>query len=155
MQSKKLLFLKFAVGCIGCLTVASLALYAYDKARLQKLSSVTSETGLVFPDGVKIVGTKADRYSLADGANFGWLIESPQPLTDWLKANMKREDDDGLSWKHIQAFSEVAPLATGAVAGLRLDGVWRAACLVHGRNETSYLFVADGRTNAYLETFRP
>ncbi|MBL9151697.1 MAG: hypothetical protein JNK37_04415 [Verrucomicrobiales bacterium] len=115
-------------------------------------SRVAAETGLTLPEGTRIVATAARTFSLADGDNYEWLIESDTPLTKWIaSSSMHREDSDGISWANVRYFGEIAEIARAEDRDLALDSVWRS---VHG-GETTYLYVAAGRNVALLATFRP
>ncbi|MFO1492703.1 MAG: hypothetical protein U1F77_18495 [Kiritimatiellia bacterium] len=124
----------------------------WDKVTFFNPGRVEKETGLVLPLDARIVATEADTLTLCDGPNYGWLIETKTNMTTWIEANMHRED----GWKHVKSFGEVAPLARGPSSRLPLDSVWESyITLPDGRTEEAFLYVAEGRTNAMVKTFRP
>jgi len=145
--------LRIALAGIGIVVSLCLLEYGIVKLRLQRLSSITHETGLVLPSSTRIIATKPMRYSLADGANFEWLIVTEEPLTDWLQGNMKLEVG---GWGNITQLSEACPMADGDIGKLPLDSVWRSARHVTpSKWETAYVYVAQGRRAAVVTTFRP
>ena len=131
----------------------------FDKITLSNLSRIERETGLSLPQGVRIVEIKMDRFSIADGCNYEWLIESDNDLTEWIEKNMRLEGGPKLpsgGWTEIRSFGEVASLAENETARFPLSGVWRSARKSHkGNIETAYLTVAEGNKVAQLRTFRP
>ncbi len=137
-----------AIAVIGAIT----ALQVIDRIDLTRHSRVTAETGLTLPEGTKIVATAAHAFSLADGDNYEWLVESASPLTPWIQScTMHREDGDGVSWVSVKSFGEIADIARSEDRELALDSVWKSV----KNNETAYLYVASGRRVALLATFRP
>jgi hypothetical protein len=130
-----------------------------DKMKLSNLFRVEAETGLSLPPGVRIVSTSMHRFSLVDGRNYEWLIQSDRDITDWVEANMRLEGGSKLKsrgWGDITAFGQVASLAQGDTAQLALDSVWISVRQVkNGKMETAYLFLAKGGKVAQLSTFRP
>jgi len=138
------------IGIVICLGFLQ---FGVDKLRLRRLSSITYETGLVLPSSTRIVATKSMRYSLADGANFEWLIATDEPLTDWLQRNMKVEVG---GWDGITKLADGFSIAEGEFGNLPLDSVWRSERrFTPTRAETAYIYVAQGRTTAVVATFRP
>jgi hypothetical protein len=122
------------------------------RVSLASHSRVTKETGLELPEGTRIVETAAHAFSLADGDNYEWLIESDKPLTHWIQSSdMRREDGDGVSWASVKNFEEVADIARDKDRGIGLDSVWK----YEKGGKTSYLYVADERRVALLTTFNP
>lgn len=123
---------------------------------LQRPQRVRKETGLTIPSDARILKTKAHVWSLADRDNYEWLIESPSSWEEWLKTNMTREDSDGISWKQVKQFSEVSPMADESIGKQPLDSVWKSRKRIsNGHVETSYFYLAGGKTVGLLETFRP
>lgn len=137
-----------AIAVIGAIAALQIA----QRIDLARHSRVTAETGLTLPEGTKIVATSAHTFSLADGDNYEWLVESEIPLTQWIQStSMQREDGDGVSWANAKSFGEIADIARSEDRGLELDSVWRSV----RDGETAYLYVASGRRVALLATFRP
>lgn len=124
----------------------------FERVNLAKHSRVTIETGLTLPEGTRIVATAAHTFSLVDGDNYEWLIESDTPFTQWIQlSSMHREDGDGISWASVTNFGEIAEIARDKDRELALHSVWRS----DNSGETAYLYVASGQCVALLETFRP
>lgn len=139
-------------GGLGTALVLAIAWRICDRAALRNPARIERETGLVLPQDATIVAAEANALALCDGPTYGWLIETKTDMTAWLVANMHRED----GWKHVSTFGEVAPLAHGASSRLPLDSVWESdKTTPDGRSEEALLFVARGRTNAIVKTFRP
>ena len=53
-----------------------------DKMTLANPKRIEKETGLIIPDGVSIIATKMDIFSLADGKNYEWLLVSDRSFGD-------------------------------------------------------------------------
>jgi nitroimidazol reductase NimA-like FMN-containing flavoprotein (pyridoxamine 5'-phosphate oxidase superfamily) len=130
-----------------------------DKIKLSDPGRIKSEIGLSLPPGVRIASTSMHRFSLVDGRNYEWLIQSDRDITDWVEANMRLEGGPKLKsggWGDITAFGQVSSLAQGEAAQLQLDGVWKSVRQVeNGKLETAYLFLAKGGKVGELSTFRP
>jgi hypothetical protein len=133
--------------------ILGIALFlVWERVRLASHSRVTEETGLELPEGTRVVATAANTFSLADGDNYEWLIESDKPLTAWIESTeMRREDGDGASWASVKNFGEVVDIARSKDREMALDSVWKYA----NGDKTTYLYVASGRRIALLTTFNP
>ena len=114
---------KLVAIIIGLVLLSFIAAYLFERHDLLSSQRIHKETGLTIPSGTRILGAKADIWSLADGPNYEWLLESPVSWIEWLNAHMKREDSDGVSWRDIKRFSDVAPLAKGPIGTQSLDSV--------------------------------
>ena len=146
-RTKRLFVAAFLV-LIAIITISSFL----DRRDIATHSSVEMETGLILPEGARIVATSSNTFSLADGDNYEWLIQSDMPLTQWIESsNMVREDGDGISWASVSNFGEIASISRDEDRRLALDSVWKS---VVGQ-ETAYLYVASERRVALLTTFRP
>jgi hypothetical protein len=133
--------------------IAVVAIFvSLDRRNIATHSRVTIETGLILPQATRIVAISTNRFSLADGDNYEWLIQSDEPLTQWLESSdMTREDLDGISWANVSNFGEVASISRDEDRQLALDSVWKS---VVGK-KTAYLYLASGRRVALVTTFRP
>lgn len=133
--------------------ISGIALFkVWERASLAIHSRVTEETGLELPEGIRVVATAANTFSIADGDNYQWLIESEKPLTEWIESTeMQREDGDGVSWVTVKNFGDVANIARDKDRKMALDSVWKYA----NGDKTAYLYVASGRRIALLTTFNP
>ena len=120
--------------------------------RLRSPQSVVEETGLRLPEHARITATRATLFSLADGANCEWLIQSETSLLPWAKAHMRPEMG---GWEHIQQMSELG-FPTEMPVNAKFSGIWRADQLTNqGEEETSYLHLAEDGKVGILSTFRP
>lgn len=120
--------------------------------RLRSPQSVVEETGLRLPEHARITATRATLFSLADGANCQWLIQSETSLLPWAKAHMRPEMG---GWEHIQQMSELG-FPTEMPVNAKFSGIWRADQLTNqGEEETSYLHLAEDGKVGILSTFRP
>lgn len=144
------------LGLCIILTVAVCIITRLENKRSRTSASIAKETGLTLPSSAHVADSKAAIFSLADGPNYEWLIVSDESLLEWAEANMKREDNDKISWKHIKSFNEISPFKEVRFEKLKLASVWigtrRAA---RGHEETSYLFLCEGEKVGVIETFRP
>jgi hypothetical protein len=115
--------------------------------------SVNDEIGLSLPSGARISAAQADIFSLADGNNYEWLIESEGSLLPWASEHMAPERG---GWEHISKLSELSEFRGKIPPAAEFGGVWRGIGSGRdGREETSYLYLAqDGRVGI-LSTFRP
>ncbi len=141
------------VGIVVSLAVGSAWLVWYrDVCRLYSPQSIVEETGLRLPEGVRITATRSQIFSLADGDNYKWLIESDSSLLPWVTANMSVESG---GWEHVRLMSELG-FPEEMPGDAKFGGVW---CGLHysprGRNETSYLDLAEDGKVGILSTFRP
>ncbi|MDB9741329.1 hypothetical protein OAB00_00595 [Akkermansiaceae bacterium] len=147
-------FIIFTLMILVIVTLAivrvSLQINANNKD-LYRLSRITEETGLTLPEGTRIIAIAAHTFSLFASENYEWLIESDTPLTSWIESNSMARVDDGISWAHIENFGEIAQIARSQDKKLALDSVWKILIA----EETSYLFLAEGKKVAKLSTFRP
>ncbi len=123
-----------------------------DLRRLRSPQSVVEETGLQWPEHARITATRAYLFSLADGDNHEWLIQSDTSLLPWATTNMETETG---GWEQVRQLSELG-FAEEMPRNARFGGVWRAHRRTsRGREEESYLYLAaDGRVGI-LATFRP
>ena len=121
--------------------------------RLTAPDSIIKETGLRLPSDARITATHAHRFSVADGSNYEWLIQSDSSLLPWVTRNMSVEHG---GWEHVQYLAELGDFKDVIPRTATFGGVWRGVQRSsRGREETSYLYLAaDGRI-AILSTFRP
>jgi hypothetical protein len=120
--------------------------------RLRSPESVVKETGLRLPERARITATRAHIFSLADGDNYEWLIQSDTSLLPWARTNMRVETG---GWEHIRQMSELG-FPEEMPRDARFGGVWRANQRdSRGREETSYLYLAEDGRVGILSTFRP
>lgn len=148
--------IRYIVSGIGIALVALATTRILSVHDLQRPRRIERETGLTLPEDARILRAKADVWSLADGANDEWLVEMPLSWEEWLKTNMTLEAPDGISWKHIRQFSEVAPIADPSSATQALDSVWRSTRRArNGGTETTYFYLAGDKKVGLLQTFRP
>ena len=121
--------------------------------RLMAADSVQVETGLSLPSGVRITAAQAHLFSLADGENYDWLIESETSLLPWASANMSPERG---GWEQINNLSEFGHFPGRIPSEAKFGGVWRGVATGReGREETSYLYLAQNGRVGILSTFRP
>ena len=151
---RNLILLAF-IAFIGCYSFFVLI----DKMALANPDRIERETGLMLPEGVRIIATKMSIFSLADGKNFEWLLVSDSDLKEWIEQNMKLEGGPTLpsgGWANIKSFGEVSQLAENEMAKIPFSGVWKSVHqTLNGKTETAYLYVAQGNRVAQLCTFRP
>ena len=141
-----LLVLALAVAAAGWFSWRS------ELKRLKVPESITEETGLRLPSDSRITATRAHLFSLVDGDNYEWLIQSDTSLLPWAAANMRVETG---GWEHIRQMSELG-FPEEMPHNAKFGGVWRASQRTsRGREETSYLYLADDGRVAILGTFRP
>jgi hypothetical protein len=113
---------------------------------------VVEETGLQLPGHARITATRVHLFSPTDGDNYEWLIQSDTSLLPWATANMQPETG---GWEHIRQMSELG-FPEEMPRDAKFAGVWRAyGRSSRGREETSYLYLADDGRVAILGTFRP
>ena len=146
----------FGVGSLCVVAIASAGawlVWRYETDRLMVTESIEREVGLSLPSGVRIAAARAHVFSLADGDNYEWLVESEVSLLPWARANMTPERG---GWEHIDRLSELGHFGGKISPEVKFGGVWRGvAARRDGREETSYLYLAqDGRVGI-LSTFRP
>ena len=123
-----------------------------ESRRWRSPQSVVEETGLRFPEHARITATQATLFSLSDGENYSWLIQSDNSLLPWAEAHMRPEMG---GWEHIRQMSELG-FPKEMPPNAKFSGVWRADQLTNqGREETSYLHLAEGGKVGILSTFRP
>ena len=124
----------------------------FEMSRLRSPESVIEETGLRLPEHARIAATRAHLFSLADGDNYEWLLQSDSSLLPWATTNMRAETG---GWEQIQQMTELG-FTEEIPPNARFGGVWRATQRTsRGREETSYLYLADDGRVAILGTFRP
>lgn len=120
--------------------------------RLHSPQSVVEETGLRLPEQARITATRTHLFSLADGDNYEWLIQSDTSLLSWATANMRVETG---GWEHIRQMAELG-FPEEMPIDAKFGGVWRAHRRTsQGREEESYLYLADDGRVGILATFRP
>jgi hypothetical protein len=120
--------------------------------RLMALDTVEVETGLSLPSGARITAAQAHIFSLADGDNYDWLIESETSMVPWAAEHMSPERG---GWEHIRSLSEFGEFSDKIPSEAKFGSVWRGVVTVTGREETSYLYLAQDGTVGILSTFRP
>ena len=143
----------FVLGVIVLLVVGGGWLsWRLDLRRLRSPQSVVDETGLQLPEHARITATRAHLFSLADGDNYEWLIQSDSSLLPWASTNMRVETG---GWEQVRQLSEFG-FAEEMPRDTKFGGVWRAHRRTsRGREDESYLYLAaDGRVGI-LATFRP
>jgi hypothetical protein len=119
--------------------------------RLRSPESVVEETGLRLPEHARIAATRAHLFSLADGDKYQWLVQSDISLLPWATTNMQVENG---GWEHIRQMSELG-FPDEMPRDSKFGGVWRAYRRNdQGREETSYLYLADDGRVGILSTFR-
>jgi len=124
-----------------------------DLKRLKAPESVTEETGLRLPSDARITATRADIFSLADGENYDWLIRSDTSLLPWATTNMSVERG---GWEHIHQLAELREFKDEIPPTTKFGGVWKGVRRSsRGREETSYLYLAEDGRIGILSTFRP
>ena len=146
----------FTAATLGVVAIAGVSMWLVWRSEIERLmtaDSIENETGLSLPSGARIAAAHADIFSLADGANYEWLIESEESLLPWASESMVAERG---GWEHINRLSELGDFRDDIPPEVRFGGVWRGvAAHRNGREETSYLYLAqDGRVGI-LATFRP
>ena len=120
--------------------------------RLRSPGSVIDEAGLILPQHARITATRARLFSLADGTNYEWLIQSDTSLLDWVSKNMRVETG---GWEHIRHMAELG-FSEEMPRDAKFGTVWRAYQRTsRGREETSYLYLAEDGRVGILSTFRP
>jgi hypothetical protein len=114
---------------------------------------VYNETGLRLPVEVRIVSTRSHLFSLVDGVNYEWLIQSDQPLATWAASHMSLESG---GWEDVRSLAEFGGFKDEIAQTAALGAVWRSLQKSGGGDmETSYLYLSqDGRVGV-LQTFRP
>ncbi len=98
-----------------------------EERSIRNPSRIEKEIGYLFPEGITIVDTSASIFSLVDGKNYKWLIQSESSLIDWVNSIGKNE----------------------------YDHTWRVVVDLNGRTETSYITIKNNGHLAEIETFRP
>lgn len=120
--------------------------------RLYSPQSVLEETGLVLPEKARITATQAQLFSLSDGDNREWLIQSDTTLLPWAESAMRRETG---GWENVRELGELG-LSEKIPNDVMFGAVWRADLTTsRGRIETSYLYLSRDGKVAILSTFRP
>jgi hypothetical protein len=153
-MKRAVLFGAIAILLLG-LTVVAVGWFGWrsEIKRLKNPESVTKETGLQLPSHARITATQAHIFSLADGANYEWLIKSDSSLLSWVTTNMSVERD---GWEHVRSLAEICDFKDELLQQAKFGGVWKGVRQSsRGREETSYLYLAaDGKVGV-LTTFRP
>jgi len=141
------------LGVVAFLVVGGAWLsWRLEVRRLRSPQSVVDETGLRLPVRARITATRAHLFSLADGDNYEWLIQSDTSLLPWATANMRFETG---GWEHIRQLAELG-FPEEMPRDAKFGGVWRSYHRTsRGREETSYLYLADDGRVGILSTFRP
>ena len=119
----------FVVLVIATLVIASLFVFTKVEERsLMSHDRFFKEAGYALPDNSRIIDTKANIWSIADGNNYSWTIESPDHLLPWIQT----------------------------IGRLEYDQTYRvSASLPDGRIETTYITLGPGSKQVTIETFRP
>ncbi|MCX6854951.1 MAG: hypothetical protein NTV80_08615 [Verrucomicrobia bacterium] len=141
------------LGVVALLAVGGAWLsWHFEVSRLRSPQSVIEETGLRLPEHARITATRAHLFSLADRDNYEWLIQSDSSLLPWATTNMRAETG---GWEQIRQMAELG-FSEEIPPNAKFGGVWRATLRTsRGREETSYLYLADDGRVAILGTFRP
>src|SRR5262245_1540009 len=101
--------------------------------------SVKDETGLSLPSGTRISAAQAQIFSLDDGNNYQWLIESEVSLLPWANETMAPERG---GWEHIHKLAELGDFRGKVSPAAEFGGVWRSVATSRdGREETAYLYL--------------
>jgi hypothetical protein len=141
---------------IGTFAIAIASLWFISRWKDEQLMSaerIQDEIGLRLPPSVRILAAHSDTWSLVDGDNYDWLIESNISLVPWASQIMRPETG---GWDHIRSLSELGPFEGKIPPDTKFGGVWRGAVSTpDGREETSYLFASEDGKLAILSTFRP
>ncbi|MGV3774428.1 MAG: hypothetical protein ACO1QB_16120 [Verrucomicrobiales bacterium] len=80
------------LGMIGAFVLLMVVARAYRTHVLRTHGAVFDEVGLQLPDHVRVVKASETLFSLVDGRNVVWLLESTNSLLPWVEANMKPEE---------------------------------------------------------------
>ena len=114
---------------IATLVIASpFVLTKVEEQRLMRHDRFAREVGYALPDSSRITDTNTMIWSIADGDNYSWIIESPKPLLPWIQA----------------------------IGTVEYDQTYRvSATLPDGRTETSYISLGPSVNQAKVDTFRP
>ena len=141
------------LGVIALVVVGGAGLsWRLEVRRLRSPQSVVEETGLRLPGHARITATRAHLFSLADGDNYEWLIQSDTSLLPWATTNLRPETG---GWEQIRQLSELG-FPEEMPRDAKFASVWRACQRTRrGREETSYLYLADDGRVGILSTFRP
>lgn len=153
-MKRAVLFASIAILLVGLAVLAGgWFLWRSEIKRLKAPESVTKETGLHLPAHTRITATQAHIFSLADGNNYEWLIESDNSLLPWVTTNMSIERG---GWEHVRSLAEICDFKNEVVQHAKLGGVWKGVWRnSRGREETSYLYLAEDGKVGVLATFRP
>jgi hypothetical protein len=128
-------------------------MWRIDIRRLKDPEIVFQETGLRLPASAQIKVTKSHLFSLADGKNHEWLIQSDISLLPWVAMNMSVERG---GWEQIHYLSEISDLKEEILRNTKFGAVWKETRRSRsGQQETSYLFLSDDARIGVLSTFRP
>ncbi len=141
------------LGILVFLVVGSAWLsWRFALLRLHSPQSVVEETGLRLPGHARIIATQARLFSLVDGSNYEWLVQSDTSLLPWAATNMQIESG---GWEHVRQMAELG-FPDEMPRGARFGKVWRSHRYTSPRpDETSYLYLSDDGKVGILETFRP
>src|SRR5687768_11713279 len=136
----------FATG-LAIVVIGGASLWLVSRANHEQLLSsqrVRDEIGLVLPVGARITAADSDTWSLVDGDNYEWLIESDTSILPWAKQNMRPETG---GWEHIRNLSQLGPFEEKIPSNQKFGGVWRGVGSNRdGGEETSYLYISgDGK----------
>ena len=153
-MKRALLFGSIALVLIALvIATAGWIVWRSELKRLKVPQSVTDETGLRLPSDARITATRADLFSLADRDNYAWLIESDSSLLPWVSTNMSIEHG---GWEHIRYLAELGDFKNKIPSNVKFGGVWKSVRQdSRGREQTSYLDLADDGRIGILRTFRP
>ena len=117
---------------IGIFSVLSVVCYVMISTKVQEVSilessRIRSELGYDFPPQSRIIKTSASIFSLADGDNYTWTIESDVSLLPWVES----------------------------LAHLEYGKSWKAVASIDNREETSYITLSEDFKSCKVMTFRP
>jgi hypothetical protein len=153
-MKQAIVFVTLAVLVVALAVVAAgWFSWRWELNRLKTPDSLTQETGLLLPSDARITGTRAHLFSLVDGNNYEWLIQSDTSLLPWVATNMSVERG---GWEHIRSLAELGDFKNQAFTNAKFGGVWKGIQKNNrGHRETSYLYLAEDGRVGILSTFRP
>ena len=121
---------KSLFGVFGIFVILSSYYFAriyIEERNIHDPERIKNEIGYGFPDGTKIEDVSASIFSIADGANYQWVIRSEKSLMDW----------------------------ANSIGSIEYDKTWKIIAKINGRVETSYITIKNNGHTALIETFRP
>lgn len=154
-QQKRLTILLVIGGIVLGLFFSMFLYYRFEVWAIRNPNRLYKEVGYYLPDNAQIIYAEARVFSLADGPNYTWLIKTESSLIPWVNQLGGRTGPGPGGWAHVASFYEVAPYEE-RFKHLGLDSVWQVlARSLRGRDETSYVFIAENHQVALIQTFRP